>query len=80
MAALEPRGAVERQHDAEEDARVACLEVGQRIELRGLARPDASGITSAKAERMLGWRATRSWRDYVDDRGQLRAPSPSSVS
>jgi UDP-glucose 4-epimerase len=53
---------------------------GHRIELRTLARPDASGITCAKAERMLGWRATRSWRDYVDDRGQLRAPSPSSVS
>ena len=53
---------------------------GQRIELRALARPDASGITCAKAERMLGWHATRSWRDYVDDRGQLRAPSPSSVS
>src|SRR5512133_2754437 len=52
----------------------------ERIELRALARPDASGITSAKAERMLGWHATRSWRDYVDDRGQLRAPSPSSVS
>jgi UDP-glucose 4-epimerase len=53
---------------------------GDRIELRALARPDASGITCAKAERMLGWHATRSWRDYVDDRGQLRAPSPSSVS
>jgi UDP-glucose 4-epimerase len=53
---------------------------GDRIPLRKLARPDASGITCAKAERMLGWHATRSWRDYVDDRGQLRAPSPSSVS
>jgi nucleoside-diphosphate-sugar epimerase len=53
---------------------------GDAIELRDLARPDASGISSAKAERLLGWRATRSWRVYVDDRGQLRAPSPSSVS
>jgi nucleoside-diphosphate-sugar epimerase len=34
-------------------------------ELRQVSRPDASGISSAKAERMLGWRATRSWRDHL---------------
>jgi nucleoside-diphosphate-sugar epimerase len=51
---------------------------GDQIPLRDLPRPDASGISCAKAERMLGWRATRSWRDYLDDRGRLRAPAPGS--
>ena len=36
------------------------------IEIRPLARDDASGISSAKAERMLGWSPSRSWRDYLD--------------
>ena len=30
---------------------------GAGIEIRPLAREDASGVSSAKAERMLGWRA-----------------------
>jgi UDP-glucose 4-epimerase len=50
---------------------------GDKVALRELDRPDASGISCAKARRMLGWRATRTWRDYLDDRGRLRAPSPS---
>jgi UDP-glucose 4-epimerase len=49
---------------------------GDRIVLRELPRPDASGISSAKARRMLGWRPTRSWRDYLDDQGRLRSPAP----
>jgi nucleoside-diphosphate-sugar epimerase len=49
---------------------------GDKIKLRRLKRPDASGISCAKAQRMLGWRPTRSWRDYLDERGRLRAPSP----
>ena len=49
---------------------------GDKVTLRDLARRDASGISSAKAERLLGWRATRSWRDYLDDNGRLRAPAP----
>ena len=30
-----------------------------------LAREDAGGISSAKAERLIGYRPTRSWRDYL---------------
>ncbi|MFG1925491.1 NAD-dependent epimerase/dehydratase family protein [Cryptosporangium sp. NPDC048952] len=32
-------------------------------ELRPVKRKDASGIDCSKAERLLGWRPTRSWRD-----------------
>ncbi len=42
---------------------------GAGIEIRPLARDDASGISSAKAVRMLGWSPSRSWRDYLDARG-----------
>jgi nucleoside-diphosphate-sugar epimerase len=53
---------------------------GDAIPLRATDRPDASGISTAKAQRMLGWRPTRSWHDYLDERGRLRAPSPSTPS
>ena len=43
---------------------------GDRIELRPLARTDASGISSAKAQRLLGWAPKRSWRDYLDADGR----------
>jgi nucleoside-diphosphate-sugar epimerase len=47
---------------------------GDAIPLRGpLPRPDASGMTSAKAARLLGYAPSRSWRDYLDDDGRLRA-------
>jgi UDP-glucose 4-epimerase len=39
-------------------------------ELRPVPRPDASGLDSAKAQRLLGWRATRSWRDHLTEDGQ----------
>jgi nucleoside-diphosphate-sugar epimerase len=39
-------------------------------ELRPVSRPDASGISTAKAERLLSWRPTRSWRDYLTEDGQ----------
>jgi nucleoside-diphosphate-sugar epimerase len=42
---------------------------GDAIEVRPLARPDASGISCAKAERLLGYRPTRSWRDHLDAHG-----------
>ncbi len=42
---------------------------GATIELRKLDRTDASGISSAKAQRMLGWTPKRSWRDYLDSEG-----------
>ncbi len=43
---------------------------GDRVEYRAFARPDASGTSAAKAERLLGWQPTRSWRDYLDPTGQ----------
>ncbi len=46
---------------------------GTAIPLREpLDRPDASGISSAKAARMLGYAPRRSWRDYLDAEGRLR--------
>jgi UDP-glucose 4-epimerase len=41
-------------------------------ELRPVPRPDASGIDSAKAQRLLGWRAARGWRDYLTESGEQR--------
>ena len=43
---------------------------GDKIELRATDRTDASGISSAKAQRMLGWTPKRSWRDYLDADGK----------
>ena len=43
---------------------------GEEVDLRPVAREDASGISSAKAERMLGYKPTRSWRDYLDEDGR----------
>ncbi len=45
---------------------------GEGIEFRSLSREDASSISTAKAERMLGWAPKRSWRDYLDDAGRAR--------
>ena len=45
---------------------------GSTTELRPISRPDASGINSGKAQRLLGWQATRSWRDYLTDTGEPR--------
>jgi UDP-glucose 4-epimerase len=45
---------------------------GDQIEVRDVARPDASGISCAKAERLLGYKPKRSWRDYLDGEGRLR--------
>jgi len=42
---------------------------GDAIELRPLSRPDASGISTEKAQRLLGWSPKRSWRDYLDAEG-----------
>jgi UDP-glucose 4-epimerase len=39
-------------------------------ELREVPRPDASGISTRKAERQLGWRPTRSWRDHLTGDGK----------
>lgn len=52
---------------------------GDQIEVRELSRPDASGISCAKAEQLLGYAPTRSWRDYLDDDGRLRPELAGSV-
>jgi len=43
---------------------------GEAVEVRALSRPDASGISCAKAERLLGYRPTRSWRDHLTPEGE----------
>ena len=43
---------------------------GDQIELRPVARSDASGISCEKAHRLLGWAPKRSWRDYLDSDGK----------
>ncbi|MCC9146783.1 MULTISPECIES: NAD(P)-dependent oxidoreductase [unclassified Arthrobacter] len=50
-------------------AEILSEHYGDQIQLRGLDRPDASGISSAKAHKLLGWRPKRSWRDYLDAEG-----------
>lgn len=44
---------------------------GDKVELRAVDRPDAGGISCAKARKMLGYSPTRSWRDYLDETGRL---------
>ena len=38
--------------------------------LQTVSRPDASGIDTAKATTLLGWRPKRSWRHYLTDDGE----------
>jgi nucleoside-diphosphate-sugar epimerase len=45
--------------------------LGDDVELRPTDRPDASGISPARAGRLLGFRPSRSWRDYLDGDGRL---------
>ena len=48
---------------------------GDAVEIREpLPRPDASGLSIAKAQRLLGYAPTRSWRDYVSEQGELLDP------
>ncbi|MDA8290792.1 MAG: NAD(P)-dependent oxidoreductase [Actinomycetota bacterium] len=44
---------------------------GLDVPIRPLSRPDASGISCAKAERLVGYAPRRSWRDYLDANGEL---------
>jgi UDP-glucose 4-epimerase len=46
-----------------------AAQYGDRVELREFERPDDSGISTAKARRLLGWQPTHSYRDYVDSEG-----------
>jgi nucleoside-diphosphate-sugar epimerase len=41
-------------------------------ELRPVDRPDASGISTAKARRLLGWQPTVSWSDHLTPEGGPR--------
>lgn len=43
---------------------------GDAIEVRALDRPDASGISIAKARLLLGWDPVRSWRDHLTPGGE----------
>jgi UDP-glucose 4-epimerase len=45
---------------------------GDDIEIKPLAREDASGISCAKAEKMFGYSPKRSWKDYLDENGKLK--------
>lgn len=51
-------------------AELIRAQYGDAIPVRPLGRPDASGLSCAKAMRMLGWRPTRSWRDHLDEDGR----------
>ena len=42
-------------------------------ELRPVSRPDASGIDCSKAERLLGWRPKRGWRDHLNADGTAKS-------
>jgi len=44
---------------------------GETIPIRPLDRPDAGGISIAKARRLLGFAPRRSWRNYLDEDGRL---------
>jgi UDP-glucose 4-epimerase len=44
---------------------------GASVSVGELPREDAGGISTAKAERLIGYRATRSWRDYLTPEGVL---------
>jgi nucleoside-diphosphate-sugar epimerase len=44
---------------------------GDAVPIRDLEREDASGISIAKARRLLGYAPTRSWRDYLTAEGEL---------
>ena len=47
-------------------------EVVDDVEIRELVREDAGGTSIAKARRLLGYDPQRTWRDYLDEQGDLR--------
>lgn len=51
------------------DLAAAMARLHPEVPVRPLERPDASGISSAKATALFGWRPTRSWRDHLDQSG-----------
>ena len=44
---------------------------GDEVRLRPVPRPDASGISCVKADKLFGWTPLRSWRDMLDAEGRL---------
>jgi nucleoside-diphosphate-sugar epimerase len=46
--------------------------VGDDVEVRELEREDAGGTSIAKARRLLDYDPRRTWRDYLDEVGDLR--------
>jgi len=53
---------------------------GDEIPLKEpLPRQDASGISIEKAQRLLGYDPKRSWRDYLDENGRLKADAPGGL-
>ena len=51
------------------------VQFGDAMEMKELARPDASGISCAKAKRLIGWEPKRTWRDYLDEDGRAKPPA-----
>jgi nucleoside-diphosphate-sugar epimerase len=43
-----------------------------------LSRPDASGIDCAKAKALLGWEPRKTWRDFLNVDGTVKAAGVSS--
>jgi len=52
-------------------AELIARHCGDAVELRGVPREDAGGISYAKAARLLGYAPRRSWRDYLAPDGTL---------
>jgi UDP-glucose 4-epimerase len=53
---------------------------GDEVDLRPVDRPDASGISTAKANQLLGWTPVRTWRDQLDDDGYLRPAAQAALA
>jgi nucleoside-diphosphate-sugar epimerase len=58
------------------DLRTAVGQAYPTVPVGVLDRPDAGGISIAKARALLGWDPHRSWRDYLDADGHRRVPAP----
>ena len=43
-----------------------------KISLKPVDRPDSSGISTAKAQKILGYTPKRSWKDYLDQNGRAK--------
>ena len=83
VRAARPRGLLHRlarQRRGRPFAEMVRKYYGDALPVRALAREDASGISSAKAMRMLGYAPKRSWRDYLDQPSFSASASSSSTT